>query len=73
MGERVRLGPKGELNPPGHHPSAIPLLAHGADPARVCLASPLAVPQHPEHRPERPILLAVDQELAERPRIRVPP
>ena len=30
--------------------------------------------QHPdEHRPERPVLLAVDQELGEGPRLRVPP
>jgi hypothetical protein len=28
--------------------------------------SPLALPQHPdEHRPQRPVLLAVDQELRE--------
>jgi hypothetical protein len=31
-------------------------------------------PQHPdEHRPQRPVLLAVDQEFGERPRPRVPP
>ena len=30
--------------------------------------------QHPdEHRPERPVLLAVDQELGEGPRLRIPP
>jgi hypothetical protein len=30
--------------------------------------------QHPDHhRPERPVLLAVDQELAEGPRLRVAP
>jgi hypothetical protein len=34
----------------------------------------LSLPQHPdEHRPERPILLAVDQEFGEGPRLRVPP
>jgi hypothetical protein len=38
------------------------------------LASLLILPQHPdEHRPQRPVLLAVDQELGERPRLRVPP
>lgn len=32
------------------------------------------LPQHPdEHRPERPVFLAVDQELGERPRLWVPP
>lgn len=31
------------------------------------------LPQHPdEHRPERPVLLAVDQQLGEGPRLRVP-
>ena len=31
-------------------------------------------PQHPDqHRPERPVLLAVDEELGEGPRLRVPP
>jgi hypothetical protein len=30
------------------------------------LASPLCLPQHPhEHRPQRPVLLAVDQRLGE--------
>jgi hypothetical protein len=34
----------------------------------------VALPQHPdEHRPERPVLLAVDQESGEGPRRRVPP
>jgi hypothetical protein len=38
------------------------------------LGSPLGLPQHADqHRPEAPILLAVDQELGERPRLRVPP
>jgi hypothetical protein len=37
------------------------------------LASPLAIPKQPDqHRPERPILLAVDQQLAESPRLWVP-
>jgi hypothetical protein len=32
------------------------------------------LPKHPdEHRPERPILLAVDEELGERPRLGVSP
>jgi hypothetical protein len=36
--------------------------------------SPLALPQHPDqHRPERPVLLAVDQQLGEGMRLRVPP
>jgi hypothetical protein len=36
--------------------------------------SPLSLPQHPdEHRPERPDLLTVDQELGEGPRRGVPP
>ena len=40
-------------------------MAPGTDSARL--------PQHPdEHRPERPILLAVDQQLGEGPRLRVP-
>jgi len=34
--------------------------------------SVLALPQHPDKdRPQRPVLLAVDQELGERPRIEV--
>jgi hypothetical protein len=36
-------------------------------PSRPCdaLGVPVALPQHPnEHRPERPVLLAVDQQLA---------
>jgi hypothetical protein len=34
----------------------------------------LSLPQHPDqHRPERPILFAVDQQLGEGPRLRVPP
>ena len=34
----------------------------------------LAVSQHAdEHRSERPVLLAVDQDLAERPHRRIPP
>jgi hypothetical protein len=33
----------------------------------------LSLPQHPdEHRSERPVLLAVDQQLGERPRLGVP-
>jgi hypothetical protein len=31
------------------------------------------LPQHPDEDPQRPILLAVDQELGEGPRLRVPP
>ena len=35
--------------------------------------TPAPLPQHPdEHRPEHPVLLAVDQQLAERPRRRIP-
>jgi hypothetical protein len=35
---------------------------------------PLALPQHPDqHRPERPILLAVDQELGEGATLRMAP
>jgi hypothetical protein len=35
---------------------------------------PLALPQHPhEHRPERPVLLAVDQQLGEGPVLRIAP
>ena len=44
-------------------------------PSRTCdaLGVAVALPQHPdEHRPERPVLLAVDQELGERPRLGVP-
>jgi hypothetical protein len=42
-------------------------------PVRCALAAPVALPQHAdEHRPERPVLLAVDQELGEGPRLRVP-
>ena len=38
------------------------------------LASPLGLPQHPdEHRPERPVLLAVDQELGEGAALRIAP
>jgi hypothetical protein len=38
------------------------------------LASPLRLPQHAnQHRPERPVLLAVDQELGEGPALRVAP
>jgi hypothetical protein len=38
------------------------------------LAPTLGVPQHPDqHRPERPILLAVDQELGEGAALRIPP
>src|SRR5215207_2747308 len=34
----------------------------------------LVLPQHPdEHRPERPVLLAVDQQLGEGARLGVPP
>jgi hypothetical protein len=37
-------------------------------------ASPLGLPQHPdEHRSERPVLLAVDQELGEGPTLWVAP
>ena len=36
-------------------------------------ASSAGLPQHPdEHRPERPVFLAVDQQLGERPRPGVP-
>jgi hypothetical protein len=35
---------------------------------------PVPLPQHPDqHGPKRPILLAVDQQLGEGPRLRVPP
>jgi len=35
---------------------------------------PLHVPQHPnEHRPERPVLLAIDQQLGEGAALRVAP
>jgi hypothetical protein len=38
------------------------------------LTSPLSLPQHPdEHRSERPVLLAVDQEFGEGASLRVPP
>ena len=38
------------------------------------LGRELGLPQHPdEHRPQRPILLAVDQQLGEGARLRVPP
>ena len=38
------------------------------------LAWTIRLPQHPdEHRPERPILLAVDQQLRERAALRVAP
>ena len=53
--------------------------AHGSQPpARPCRPSTrllaVGLPQHPdEHGPERPILLAIDQELGEGPRLRVPP
>ena len=34
----------------------------------------LILAQHADqHRPKRPILLAIDQQFAERPRLRVPP
>jgi hypothetical protein len=40
----------------------------------VMLGSAVGFPQHPyEYRPERPVLLAVDQELGECPRLRIPP
>lgn len=42
------------------------MLARGADPARACLASPIAVLQNTDqHRPKHPVLLAVDQDLGE--------
>jgi hypothetical protein len=38
------------------------------------LTTLIRFPQHPDqHRPEGPILLAIDQQLAEGPRLRVPP
>jgi hypothetical protein len=38
------------------------------------LASPFGLPEHPdEHRPKRPVLLAVDQELGEGTALRVAP
>jgi hypothetical protein len=41
---------------------------------RACpLATSLSLPQHPnQHRPERPILLAVDQQLGKRAGLGVP-
>jgi hypothetical protein len=38
------------------------------------LGAPLVLPQHAEeHRPQRPVLLAVDQQLREGPLLGVPP
>jgi hypothetical protein len=38
------------------------------------LGRAVGLPQHPdEHRPDRPVLLAVDQQLAEDSRLGVPP
>ena len=45
-------------------------------PSRTCdaLGVPVAVSQHPdEHRPQRPVLLAVDQELGEGAGLRIAP
>ena len=44
----------------------MPKLASDDAPTLLPIPSALSLPQHPdEHRPERPILLAVDQEFGE--------
>jgi hypothetical protein len=49
------------------------VLTPASPPRRDSELSALCLPQHPdEHRPERPVLLAVDQELGERARLGVP-
>jgi hypothetical protein len=45
-------------------------------PSRSCdaLGAPVALPQHPdEHRPKRPVVLAIDQEFGEGAALRVAP
>ena len=49
-------------------------MCRGADRNLSGTGRPFHLPQHPdEHRPKRPVLLAVDQQLGEGPALRVAP